>query len=113
MSNKIFFKVKHLWPTMRSGRSCLHLAPPFLVEDYTPKAVIAHREGWLKNRVEEAIEELKNCKACPRDCGVNRLENKTGACNTGNTMATPLYSSYGKIDCCSLDGTSLSEINIS
>ena len=67
-----------------SGRRCLHLAPPFLVEDYIPKAVIAHREGWLKNRVEEAIEELKNCKACPRDCGVNRLENKTGACNTGN-----------------------------
>ena len=84
MSNKIFFKVKHLWPKMRSGRNCLHLAPPFLVEDYTPKAVIAHREGWLKYRVEEAIEELKNCKACPRDCGVNRLENKTGACNTGN-----------------------------
>jgi uncharacterized Fe-S radical SAM superfamily protein PflX len=44
----------------------------------------AHRDGWLKSRVDEAIEELRNCKACPRDCGVNRLDNKTGACNTGN-----------------------------
>ena len=83
-----------VWPLQRSLRlltssSCrqsrqkLHLAPPFLEEDYEPKAVKAHRAGWLKTRAEEALEELRSCKACPRDCGVNRLENKKGACNTG------------------------------
>lgn len=61
----------------------LHLAPPFLVEDYVPLAVRAHREGYLKHRVEAAKEELRSCKACPRNCGVDRLQNKMGACNTG------------------------------
>lgn len=61
----------------------LHLAPPFLVENYESAAVIALRSGFLDQRVEEAVEELRSCKACPRDCGVNRLENKMGACNTG------------------------------
>jgi len=84
MNTKSVFKVKHLWPLlMRSRGRELHLAPPFLVEDYVSNAVQAHRDGWLKSRVDEAIEELRNCKACPRDCGVNRLDNKTGACNTG------------------------------
>jgi len=86
MTTKSVFKVKHLWPLlMRSSGRELHLAPPFLVEDYVSNAVQAHRDGWLKSRVEEAIEELRTCKACPRDCGVNRLDNKTGACNTGNS----------------------------
>ena len=61
----------------------LYLAPPFLIEDYEPLAVKAHREGWLKDRVEAAREELRSCKACPRNCGVDRLQNKMGACNTG------------------------------
>ena len=59
------------------------MAPPFLVEDYEPKAIQAFNSGLLKQRVEEAHEELKDCRACPRDCGINRLENKMGACNTG------------------------------
>ena len=53
------------------------------MDDYVPNSVEAYRSGWFKNRVEEAIEELRECRACPRDCGVNRIENKTGACNTG------------------------------
>ena len=60
-----------------------YLAPPFLVEDYVPLAVRAHRKGDLKHRVEAAQEELRSCKACPRNCGVDRLQNKMGACNTG------------------------------
>ena len=66
-----------------SARS-LHLAPPFLVEDsYEPVAVKAFKTGLLKERVDQALEELKDCRACPRDCGINRLEDKKGACNTG------------------------------
>merc|ERR1740129_1698000 len=37
----------------------------------------------MKDKLEEAREELKDCRICPRNCGVNRLENKSGACNTG------------------------------
>ena len=83
MNCKILFKSKNLCTSLNSFRCHLHLAPPFLVDDYVPNSVEAYRSGWFKNRVEEAIEELRECRACPRDCGVNRIENKTGACNTG------------------------------
>ena len=40
MNTKSVFKVKHLWPLlMRSRGRELHLAPPFLVEDYVSNAV--------------------------------------------------------------------------
>ena len=68
---------------LKNHTKSLYLAPPFLIEDYEPLAVKAHREGWLKDRVEAAREELRSCKACPRNCGVDRLQNKMGACNTG------------------------------
>jgi hypothetical protein len=50
----------------------LHLAPPFLVEDYTPAAVTTHRLGRMPAKLHDAAQELANCNACPRDCGVNR-----------------------------------------
>ena len=61
----------------------LHLAPPFLVEDYTPTAVVAFENGVLEKKVDLALKELEHCLACPRDCGVNRIADKKGACNTG------------------------------
>lgn len=61
----------------------LHLAPPFLVDYYEPRAVALHREGKLIEKKEMAMKELEHCMACPRDCGINRLEDKKGACNTG------------------------------
>jgi len=51
--------------------------------DYIPVAQKAFESGLLKERVEKAKEELRECRACPRNCAVNRLENKAGACNTG------------------------------
>ena len=61
----------------------LHLAPPFLVEDYRPAAVAAFENGLLEQKVDLALKELEHCLACPRDCGVNRIADKKGACNTG------------------------------
>ena len=66
-----------------TGRRQLYLAPPFLVGDYEPVAVKAHREGRLTEKVGQARAELENCTACPRNCKVNRMEDKRGACNTG------------------------------
>ena len=64
-------------------RRHLYLAPPFLVGDYEPVAVKAHRSGKLGEKVDLARAELENCTACPRNCKVNRMEDKRGACNTG------------------------------
>jgi hypothetical protein len=50
----------------------LHLAPPFLVEDYTPSAVTTYRQGRMPAKLHDAAQELADCKACPRNCGVNR-----------------------------------------
>ena len=61
----------------------LYLAPPFLVGDYESRASKTHREGKMKEKVELALKELECCVACPRNCKINRMENKKGACNTG------------------------------
>lgn len=59
------------------------MAPPFLVEDYEPVALETNRKGLMKAKLEQARLELENCRACPRDCKVNRLKDVKGACNTG------------------------------
>ena len=69
-------------PTLSSSRS-LYLAPPFLVGDYESKAARTFREGKMGEKVRLAMKELENCVACPRNCKVNRMEDKKGACNTG------------------------------
>jgi len=61
----------------------LYLAPPFLVGDYEPIAVKTFRQGKMGEKVEQAKAELEMCVACPRNCKVNRMEDKKGACNTG------------------------------
>jgi putative pyruvate formate lyase activating enzyme len=39
--------------------------------------------GALRNRAAQAVEMLRHCRACPRHCGVDRLENETGFCGVG------------------------------
>ena len=34
----------------------------------------------LHRRADRAVAALAECRACPRDCGVNRLEDKWAAC---------------------------------
>jgi putative pyruvate formate lyase activating enzyme len=51
-----------------------------------------YQNGKLAERVEAARYLLKNCRVCPRHCGINRLAEETGKCNTGKLVAV---SSYG------------------
>ena len=61
------------------------MAPPFLVEDYVPRALITLSDEAKKRELREKCElHLSECRLCAHDCGVNRLENKMGVCNTGN-----------------------------
>ncbi|MFC1862834.1 radical SAM protein [Thermodesulfobacteriota bacterium] len=48
-----------------------------------PSYLELHRRGVLKERVDEALALMKSCRLCPRECGVNRLEDETGFCRTG------------------------------
>ncbi|MPY88572.1 MAG: hypothetical protein GEU99_11665 [Luteitalea sp.] len=50
---------------------------------------LAPTERW--SRAERAISSLADCRACPRDCGVNRLEDKWAACKTGRHAVVGSY----------------------
>ena len=46
----------------------------------------------IAERAEKAIARLESCDLCPRNCGVNRLEDETGFCRTGRKA---ILASYG------------------
>lgn len=58
----------------------------------------------MRARVQVALEELADCRACPRDCGVNRLVGQTKTCNTGrHAVVAAAYPHRGEEAC--LQGT--------
>ncbi|KAF2845493.1 hypothetical protein T440DRAFT_407943 [Plenodomus tracheiphilus IPT5] len=62
-------------------RRSLHLAPPFLLDDYIPRYQSLSSVDASKKR-SLAYGHLRNCNLCPRRCGVNRYE-RTGVCLIG------------------------------
>jgi putative pyruvate formate lyase activating enzyme len=62
-------------------RRKLHLAPPFLLDDYIPRYHLLSAIDASKKR-SAAYAHLRNCNLCPRLCGVNRYD-KTGTCLIG------------------------------
>ncbi|KAF2838917.1 hypothetical protein M501DRAFT_1004756, partial [Patellaria atrata CBS 101060] len=63
------------------SRRNLRLAPPFLLDDYTPRYQLLSSVDAAKKR-SLSYAHLRNCNLCPRLCGVNRYE-KTGVCLIG------------------------------
>ena len=56
--------------------------------------------GELRERARRAVEGLASCRACPRDCGVNRLADKWSACKTGrHAVVTSCFPHLGEEDC--------------
>jgi len=54
----------------------------------------------LEERARRAVQTLAECRACPRDCGVNRLEDKWAACKTGRyAVVTSAFQHFGEEDC--------------
>ncbi|MDD1647969.1 MAG: radical SAM protein [Methanomicrobiales archaeon] len=54
-------------------------------------------EGMLRERVEQALTLLEECRVCPRHCGVNRLEGEQGYCRTGrHAMVSSSGPHYGE-----------------
>ena len=48
----------------------------------SPMYLQAYETGLLKDSMEESKEHLKECRLCPRECGVNRYET-AGVCGVG------------------------------
>jgi putative pyruvate formate lyase activating enzyme len=59
---------------------------------------LGRRELW--RRAEAAVASLADCRACPRDCRVNRLEDAWSACKTGrHAVVSSWFPHFGEEDC--------------
>jgi len=47
-----------------------------------PEYIALYRSGELESRAEALEARLRSCDICPRECGVNRLENELGFCRS-------------------------------
>ncbi|KAG7288093.1 hypothetical protein NEMBOFW57_007616 [Staphylotrichum longicolle] len=82
----------------RTPRRALHLAPPFLLDDYTPRYMTLSSVDAAKKRA-KAYAHLRNCNLCPRLCGVNRYET-TGMCLIGeNVKVNVIAPHFGEEPC--------------
>ena len=67
---------------------------------FEPAYAKLYGTGELQQRVEQALEELGRCYICPRDCGVDRLADKTAACKTGRyAQVSSYFPHFGEEDC--------------
>ncbi len=66
----------------------------------TQPAYLSLRPGELAHRANVAVEALADCRACPRDCGVDRLADKWSACKTGrHAVVSSAFPHFGEEDC--------------
>lgn len=72
----------------------------FVVDPFEPAYLRTYANGAIANRVEAALEELRDCCACPRDCHVDRLADETRVCHTGRHARVASYGPHhGEEDC--------------
>jgi len=63
-------------------------------------AYLQHDLTELRRRASEALELLRSCKACPRNCRVNRLQNRWAVCRTGRyARVADVFPHFGEEDC--------------
>jgi putative pyruvate formate lyase activating enzyme len=75
---------------------CAQLCPT----DYVPSYVRLYETGELERRVEEALASLEQCRVCPWDCNINRLQNEKKVCRTGRYARVASYfPHFGEEDC--------------
>jgi putative pyruvate formate lyase activating enzyme len=68
--------------------------------NFTPAYHRLFESGELKERLTLALRELEACRLCPRDCEVDRLNDKAGVCKTGRyAMVSSYFAHFGEEDC--------------
>ncbi len=67
---------------------------------FQPAYLALFRSGDLLRRARQAVAGLADCCACPRNCRINRLENKTATCKTGRyAIVSSYFPHFGEEDC--------------
>ncbi|MEE8586517.1 MAG: radical SAM protein [Acidobacteriota bacterium] len=63
-------------------------------------AYLSLGQAELRQRAERAVASLQDCRACPRDCRVDRLRGKWSACKTGRyAVVSSCFAHFGEEDC--------------
>ena len=74
--------------------------PEFILHDFEPAYMQMYRRGELGERVEQALQELEDCCACPRNCHINRLQDEKRVCNTGrHAIVSSAFPHFGEENC--------------
>ena len=69
-------------------------------ENFEPAYMKLFRTGELYRRSREGLRHLKNCKVCPRDCEVDRLNDEWALCKTGRyAWVSSHFPHFGEEDC--------------
>jgi len=69
-------------------------------KNFVPAYVRLFEDGVLQQRAAEAIESLRSCKVCPRDCEIDRFNNKIGVCKSGRlARVASAFPHFGEEDC--------------
>lgn len=72
----------------------------FLVAEPTPAYLDPAVRRTIPARVAEAMDELRCCCACPRNCRIDRLADETKVCNTGRyARVSSAFPHFGEEDC--------------
>ena len=82
---------------MRSG-STRDVSP--VLADGEPAYLHLHQAGELSTRVHRALAELEACRACPRDCDVDRTGDDRPLCGIGRYVrVVAAFPHFGEEDC--------------
>ena len=67
---------------------------------FEPAYLKVYCSGLLAKKIERAHEELRVCRACPRNCGIDRMVGRTAACYTGRyAYVSSAFPHFGEEDC--------------
>ncbi len=85
MLRKPTLGLRHSSNVRAMGPAAIHGDGRFLLdrERFVPAYLRSYEEGHLQEKVKEALSLLESCRVCPRDCGINRLEDQFAVCKSG------------------------------
>lgn len=76
------------------------VTPHRVGERFEAAYLAAARDGRLAEKAELALLELESCRACPRDCAVDRLAGAPGTCEIGrHAVVASAFPHFGEEDC--------------
>jgi putative pyruvate formate lyase activating enzyme len=74
--------------------------PATKTREWAPAYLALSASGELARRAERAVAQLERCRVCPRNCDVNRLEDKFAVCRTGRyAVVSSHFAHFGEEDC--------------